>query len=116
MGMSSIPPRVDGAASQDLHPRNCDSKSDRRGIAAEAADDGKGCLIILYSNHELGRAKRKALIRQAENIMEQHLPVLPVAWEKMHDAWYNYVKGYLPTSNYFEIYDVVRWDTAWLDK
>ena len=31
-------------------------------------------------------------------------------------AWYNYVKGYLPTSNYFGIYDVVRWDTAWLDK
>src|SRR5262245_55813076 len=48
--------------------------------------------------------------------MEQHLPVLPVAWEKMNDAWDNYVKGYLPTSNYFGNYDVVRWDTAWPDK
>jgi peptide/nickel transport system substrate-binding protein len=67
-------------------------------------------------DHELVLAKRKALIRQAENIMEQDPPVLPVAWEKMNDAWYNYVKGYLPTSSYFGIYDVVRWDTAWLDK
>src|SRR5262249_27590216 len=67
-------------------------------------------------DHELDLAKRKALIRQAENIMEQDPPVLPVAWEKMNDAWYNYVKGYLPTSSYFGIYDVVRWDTAWLDK
>jgi hypothetical protein len=23
----------------------------------------------------------------------------------MNDAWYNYVKGYLPTSSYFGIYD-----------
>src|SRR5262249_6528166 len=66
--------------------------------------------------HELDLAKRKALIRQAEDIMEQHPPVLPVAWEKMNDAWYNYVKGYLATSSDFGIYDVVRWDTAWLDK
>jgi peptide/nickel transport system substrate-binding protein len=48
--------------------------------------------------------------------MEQDPPVLPVAWEKMNDAYYTYVKGHLPTSNYFGIYDVVRWDTAWLDK
>jgi ABC-type oligopeptide transport system substrate-binding subunit len=67
-------------------------------------------------DHELDLAKRKALIRQAETIMEQDPPVLPVAWEKMNDAWYTYVKGYLPTSSYFGIYDVVRWDTAWLDK
>ena len=67
-------------------------------------------------DHELDLARRKALIRQAEDIMEQDPPVLPVAWEKMNDAWYNYVKGYLPTSSYFGIYDVVRWDTAWLDK
>src|SRR5712692_5418056 len=72
--------------------------------------------LVDQIDHELDLAKRKALIRQAENIMEQDPPVLPVAWEKMNDAWYNYVKGYLPTSSYFGIYDVVRWDTAWLDK
>ena len=64
-------------------------------------------------DHELDLAKRKGLIRQAENIMEQDLPV---AWEKRNAAWYNYVQGYLPTSSYFGIYDVVRWDTAWLDQ
>jgi ABC-type oligopeptide transport system substrate-binding subunit len=72
--------------------------------------------LVDQIDHELDMAKRKALIRQAENIMEQDPPVLPVAWEKMNDAWYTYVKGYLPTSSYFGIYDVVRWDTAWLDK
>ena len=72
--------------------------------------------LVDQIDHELDLAKRKALIRQAENIMEQDPPVLPVAWEKMNDAWYNYVKGHLPTSSYFGIYDVVRWDTAWLDK
>jgi peptide/nickel transport system substrate-binding protein len=60
-------------------------------------------------------SKRKALIRQAENIMEQDPPLLPVSWEKIYDGWYDYVKGHNPF-NYFGIYDVVRMDTFWLDK
>ena len=32
----------------------------------------------------------------------------------MNDAWYNYVKG--QNHQFFGIYDVVRWDTVWLDK
>jgi ABC-type transport system substrate-binding protein len=72
--------------------------------------------LLPQIDSELDTAKRKALIRQAENIMEQDPPLLPVTWEKMNDAWYNYVKGHLPKSSYFGIYDVVRWDTTWLDK
>jgi ABC-type oligopeptide transport system substrate-binding subunit len=72
--------------------------------------------LVHQIDHELDPAKRKALIRQAEDIMEQDPPVLPVVWEKMNDAYYTYVKGHMPTTNYFGIYDVVRWDTAWLDK
>lgn len=72
--------------------------------------------LVQQIDHELDPAKRKALVRQAEDIMEQDPPLLPVAWEKMHDAYYNYVKGHLPKRSYFGIYDVVRWDTAWLDK
>jgi peptide/nickel transport system substrate-binding protein len=72
--------------------------------------------LVHQIEQELDTAKRKALIRQAEDIMEQDPPVLPVVWEKMNDAYYTYVKGHMPTSNYFGIYDVVRWDTAWLDK
>jgi peptide/nickel transport system substrate-binding protein len=60
-------------------------------------------------------AKRLALIRQAEAIMEANPPVLPVAWEQINDVWYNYVKGHNPY-DYFGIYDVVRLDTFWLDK
>jgi ABC-type transport system substrate-binding protein len=66
-------------------------------------------------DRETEEAKRKALVRQAELIMEQDPPLLPVAWEKIYDGWFTYVKGVNPF-NIFGIYDVVRWDTAWLDK
>jgi len=71
--------------------------------------------LVKQMDHELDATKRKALIRQAEDIMEQDPPLLPVAWERVNDGWYNYVKGHNP-SNYFGIYDVVRFDTVWLDK
>ena len=60
-------------------------------------------------------AKRLALVRQAEAIMEEDPPVLPVAWEKINDVWSNYVKGLNPY-DFFGVYDVVRQDTVWLDK
>ena len=41
--------------------------------------------------------------------------LLPMVWERINDAWYNYVKGHNP-KDYFGIYDVVRFDTFWLDK
>ncbi|MGQ4809794.1 HTH-type transcriptional regulator SgrR [Candidatus Entotheonellaceae bacterium PAL068K] len=71
--------------------------------------------LVQQIDRELDDSKRKALIRQAENIMEHDPPLLPVAWEKIYDGWYDYVKGHNP-SNYFGIYDVVRMDTFWLDK
>src|SRR3954470_13751316 len=64
---------------------------------------------------EVDAGKRKALIRQAEDLMEQDPPLVPVAWENILDVWYNYVKGHNP-KDYFGIYDVVRFDTFWLDK
>ena len=64
---------------------------------------------------EVDPAKRLALIRQAEAIMEQDPPLLPIAWEKINDIWYNFVKGHRP-DDYFGVYDVVRHDTIWLDK
>ncbi|MEA2815624.1 MAG: peptide/nickel transport system substrate-binding protein [Rhodospirillaceae bacterium] len=64
---------------------------------------------------EVDAAKRLALIREAEMLMEQDPPVLPVAWENINDVWYNYVKGHNP-KEYFGIYDCVRFDTFWLDK
>ncbi len=64
---------------------------------------------------EVDAGKRLALIRQAEDIMEQDPPLVPVAWENILDVWYNYVKGHNP-KDYFGIYDVVRFDTFWLDK
>jgi peptide/nickel transport system substrate-binding protein len=64
---------------------------------------------------ELDDGKRKTLVRQAEAILEQDPPLLPVTYEKIYDAWYNRVKGINP-ARFFGIYDVVRWDIAWLDK
>ena len=65
-------------------------------------------------DRELDEAKRLTLVAQAEAILEQDPPVLPVAWEKINDAWYNYVKGHNPY-NYFGMFNVVRFDTFWLD-
>jgi peptide/nickel transport system substrate-binding protein len=66
-------------------------------------------------DREVDAAKRLALVRQDEMLMEQNPPVLPVAWERINDIYYNYVKGHNP-KDYFGIYDVVRLDTFWLDK
>ncbi|PON16912.1 hypothetical protein C2W62_15930 [Candidatus Entotheonella serta] len=71
--------------------------------------------LVKQIDRELDPTKRLALIRQAENIMENDPPLLPVAWEKIYDGWFDYVKGHNPF-NYFGIYDVVRMDTFWLDK
>jgi len=71
--------------------------------------------VVKQIDRELDDQKRLELIRQAEHIMEQDPPLLPVAWEKIYDGWFNYVKGHNP-QNYFGIYDVVRMDTFWLDK
>jgi len=64
---------------------------------------------------EIDTAKRLALVRQAETIMEHDPPILPVAWEKINDVWRDYVKGHNP-HDYFGTFDVVRMDTSWLDK
>src|SRR5436305_10032042 len=45
---------------------------------------------------EVDSGKRLALIRQAEDLMEQDPPLVPVAWENILDVWYNYVKGHNP--------------------
>jgi ABC-type transport system substrate-binding protein len=66
-------------------------------------------------DQEVDAGKRLALIRQAEAIMEQDPPLLPVSWEKINEIWYSYVKGHNP-AGYFGVYDVVRLDTVWLDK
>src|SRR6266481_2692862 len=66
-------------------------------------------------DREVDAGKRLALIRQAEAVMEQDPPLLPVSWEKINEIWYDYVKGHNP-AGYFGVYDVVRLDTVWLDK
>ena len=62
---------------------------------------------------ELDESKRKTMVRQAEDILEQDPPLIPVAYEQIYDAWYNRVHGQNP-SKYFGIYDVVRWDQVWM--
>jgi len=78
-------------------------------------DNSKFNALVDEIDREVDPAKRLALVRQTEAIMEQDPPVLPVAWEKINDVWYDYVKGHNPY-DYFGIYDVVRMDTFWLDK
>src|SRR5947209_8090712 len=54
--------------------------------------------LVDQIDREVDPAKRLALVRQTEAIMEEDPPVLPVAWEKINDVWYNYVKGHNPTT------------------
>jgi ABC-type transport system substrate-binding protein len=62
---------------------------------------------------ELDESKRRTMVRQAEDMLEQDPPLIPVAYEQIYDAWYNRVHGQNP-SKYFGIYDVVRWDQVWM--
>jgi ABC-type transport system substrate-binding protein len=78
-------------------------------------DDAKFNALTDQIDREVDAEKRLDLVRQAEAIMEQSPPLLPVAWEQINDVWYSYVKGLNPAS-YFGVYDVVRQDTVWLDK
>jgi peptide/nickel transport system substrate-binding protein len=71
--------------------------------------------LVDQIDREVDPEKRKALVRQTEEIMESDPPVLPVAWEQINDVWYDYVKGLNPY-DFFGVYDVVRHDTVWLDK
>src|SRR5215470_161868 len=64
-------------------------------------------------DRELDDTKRKAMVRKAEDILEQDPPLIPISYEQIYDAYYNRVKGQNP-STFFGIYDVVRWDNVWL--
>jgi peptide/nickel transport system substrate-binding protein len=66
-------------------------------------------------DHEVDPAKRVELVHKTETIMEQQIPVLPVAWERINDVSVSRLKGYYP-KDYFGVYDVVRQDIFWLDK
>jgi hypothetical protein len=55
------------------------------------------------------------VVDPAEDLLEQDQALLPLSWLKVTDAWYTYVKGQNP-ANIFGTYDVVRWDTVWLEK
>ena len=61
----------------------------------------------------LDTKKRTAMVRQAELILEQDPPLIPISYEQIYDAYYNKVKGQNP-STFFGIYDVCRWDNVWL--
>jgi ABC-type transport system substrate-binding protein len=78
-------------------------------------DNEKFNALLPQIDTEVDPVKRKALVRQAEEIMESDPPLFPVAWEKIVDVWQKFVKGHNP-KDYFGIYDVVRFDTFWLDK
>jgi len=71
--------------------------------------------LVGQIDRELEDSRRRVLVRQAEMLLEEDPPFLPVAWEQLSDAWDAHVKGQDPR-HIFGIYDVVRWDVAWLDR
>jgi peptide/nickel transport system substrate-binding protein len=71
--------------------------------------------LVPQIDRETDAVKRLALIRKAEDIMEQDPPLIPMTWERINDVWRDYVKGHNPYE-YFGLYDCWRLDTFWLDK
>lgn len=70
--------------------------------------------LWLQINREMDPVKRKVLVRQAEDILDQDVPMVFVGWNKVQRMWRNYVKDL-----YFgEVgtYIVLRYDTVWLDR
>src|SRR5262249_50624201 len=51
-------------------------------------DNAKFNELLPQIDKEVDVKKRLALIRQAEDLMEEGVPVLPVSWEKINDIWY----------------------------
>src|SRR3984893_16021048 len=43
--------------------------------------------LLPQIDREVDPAKRLALIRKAEDIMEREVPVFPICWEKINDVW-----------------------------
>ena len=71
--------------------------------------------LLPQIDRELDETRRKALIRQAENILEQDPPLLPYPGKRSTMPGTIMSKAIIPY-NYFGLYDVVRFDTFWLDK
>ena len=71
--------------------------------------------LVERIDREIDPGQRRDLVRQAEAIMEEDPPFLPISWERINDVWHDYVKGH-DAKDYFGIFDVVRFDTHWLDK
>jgi peptide/nickel transport system substrate-binding protein len=42
-------------------------------------------------DREVDPARRLQLVHQAEAIMEQDPPLLPVAWERINEVWYDQI-------------------------
>jgi len=78
-------------------------------------DNAQFQALLTQIDTEVDPKKRLELVRQAEVIFEADPPLLPVAWEKIVEVWWKYVKGVNPYE-YFGVYDVVRQDIVWLDK
>jgi ABC-type transport system substrate-binding protein len=64
---------------------------------------------------EVDPPKRLKLIREAELLLEREVPMAPLAFEVITMGYQSYVKGQ-DVANNIGVYDVTRFDTAWLDK
>jgi ABC-type transport system substrate-binding protein len=65
-------------------------------------------------DRELDPVKRLQLIHDAELLLEQEVPLAPLAYEIVTMGYQNDVKG-LDVAHNIGVYDVGRFDTAWLD-
>lgn len=71
--------------------------------------------LLSKIDQEINVEKRKVLIRQAEDLLDQESPMLMNGWMNIPRIWQKYVKG-VQEKGIVGSYVVVRYDTIWLDK
>jgi hypothetical protein len=65
-------------------------------------------------DREVDLAKRKALARELEDLLDQENPMFFHGWGQLARIWRKHVKGL--NHDIVGSYMVLRYDTVWLDK
>ncbi len=70
--------------------------------------------LLSKIDKELDQEKRKALVREAEDLLDQEVPMFFHGWGSLARIWRKHVKGL--NHDIVGSYMVLRYDTVWLDK
>ncbi len=76
--------------------------------------NGKFDELLGKVDRELDTDKRRSLVRQAEDLLDQEVPMFLHGWNNLARIWRKHVKGV--SHDLVGSYMVLRYDSLWLDK